>query len=558
MKTINESREWYQSKKGHCDALIKDIVLLGHKAHGENKEDRSHQEEMFIKGLENLKGYVDRLEDQVNLPGKLEEAIKVLAMVAKWGIGNNDDIIKVIENIKNSLEEQARSAKEEDIQPSLELLEKQAPLKNTIAVINFKQIKGILTRRVEEQEKNKNELSIRNENNQQSVYDVVGLRLLIAEFLEDVRDKIIFLFRPSKSLAIDSKITGNLNLYPYRYVITSRVFKDLMNKTLRLKEVSLYDCKQLVNNDIESLVKQHATLTSLNLRETNITDEGLVALAPYLLENLTSLDLSDTHITGEGFAALAPHLGNLTFLGLQDTNITDEGLKALAPSLGNLTSLNLAMCFNITDEGLAALAKSCRNLTSLNLNQTQITDEGLKALAKNCRNLTSLYLSWCENITDEGLKAVAKSYRNLTSLNLDMCISITDEVLKALAENCKNLTSLNLAMCFNITDEGLAALAKSCRNLTSLNLNQTQITDEGLTVLPYYLGNLTSLDLRGCYQTDKGLKAIVKGCPKLKILKGGDLNRLRSEIEQEEGSNFFNFTQRKESTCDRLRSCVLQ
>ncbi len=59
--------------------------------------------------------------------------------------------------------------------------------------------------------------------------------------------------------------------------------------------------------------------------------------------------------------------------------------------------------------------------------------------------------------------------------------------------------------------------------------------------------------------TEEGLKAIVSGCPQLKtLICRDDLNRLRSEIEQEEGGNSFSFIERKESTCDRLRSCVLQ
>ena len=39
MKAIEKLREWYQSKKGHCDALIEDVVLLD-KIDGESKEDR--------------------------------------------------------------------------------------------------------------------------------------------------------------------------------------------------------------------------------------------------------------------------------------------------------------------------------------------------------------------------------------------------------------------------------------------------------------------------------------------------------------------------------------
>ena len=444
MKAIEKPREWCQSKKGHCDALINDIVLLGNKGDGENKEDRSQQEEKFINDLENLKGYVNRLEDQVNLPRKLEGAITVLEMVAHWGLENNDNIIQVIKNIKNSLEEQARGAKEEDINPSLELLEKQVIRKNTISMINFKQIKSILRTKVNGQTNNENELSISLEKDRISVFENKDLRCLIAEFLDDVRDKLRFLFSLSKSLAKDSKITGNLNIYPYGDVITSRVFKELMNKTLSLKEVSLYTCDQLVNNDIEALVKQHTSVTSLDLnRCEKITDAGLKALAPFL-GNLTSLDLSDCKkITDEGLELLAPHLGNLTSLNLHGCEkITNKGLEELAPKLGNLTHLDLAWA-KITDEGLKALAKNCPNLTHLDLVYCkQITDKGLRVLSENCKSLTSLNLFGCEKITDKGLIALAKNCKNLTSLDLIGCEKITDETLKMVVQGCPKLRGL--------------------------------------------------------------------------------------------------------------------
>ena len=91
MKNIGASREWYQSKKEHCDRLIKNIVL-GNKGDGESKEVRSELEERFIDDLETLRGYVDRLEDPVNLLSRLKEATRVLNIVADWGLENNDDI----------------------------------------------------------------------------------------------------------------------------------------------------------------------------------------------------------------------------------------------------------------------------------------------------------------------------------------------------------------------------------------------------------------------------------------------------------------------------------
>ena len=64
--------------------------------------------------------------------------------------------------------------------------------------------------------------------------------------------------------------------------------------------------------------------------------------------------------------------------------------------------------------------------------------------------------------------------------------------------------------------------------------------------------NLASLDLGDTKITDEGLKAIARGCPKLERLsvrfprcsaKDKEcLDRIKAEIEQEDGGNSFSFT----------------
>jgi len=528
MKNIDASIEWYRSNQGHCDALIKDIVL-GNKGDGEHKEERSHQEDRFIDDLENLRGYVDRLEKRkLSLPSKLQETTRVLEILSNWGLENNDNIIQVIKKIKKSLEEQARVVKEEDIKPSLELLEKQVIGKNTTVVIDFKQIKGILIAKVNGDTNNENELSISLEKDQTSVFENKYLRCLIAEFLDDVRDKLRFLFSLSKPLSKDSKITGNLNLSPYRFVIESEVFQTLMDKTVGLKEVSLKACDKLTNEDISEIIQKKTSLTRLNLRETNITDKGLKELAKHC-SNLTSLDLSYCDkITDDGVKALAPSLGNLTSLDLRSTNIIeDEGLKLLTKSCSNLTRLNINWCCEFTAEGIVAVAPYLCNQTDLDLGK-KITDDGLVALVPHLGDLTDLQF-YEAKITDEGLMAVAPALRNLIRLEFYGCENITGEGLVTLAENCKNLIHLSLEYCENITDEGLRELAP-------------------------YLGRLYSFNLSDCSRTtDEGLKSIVKRNPELEsVTKGLEqpmfwhedwniINRLRSEIEKEDRDNSFSF-----------------
>ena len=245
-------------------------------------------------------------------------------------------------------------------------------------------------------------------------------------------------------------------------------------------------------------------LTSLNIPQNNITDEGAKHLAEALNHcKLNSLDLSVNNITDEGAKHLAEALKHcncqLKSLDLSECNITDEGAKHLAEALnhGNckLNSLDLSNC-NITDEGAKHLAEALKHcncqLKSLDLSGCNITDEGAKHLAEalnhgNCK-LNSLDLSLC-NITDEGAKHLAEALKHcnckLNSLDLYNC-NITDEGAKHLAEalnhgNCK-LNSLDLSHC-NITDEGAKHLAEALNHgnckLNSLDLKHCNITDEG-------------------------------------------------------------------------------
>ena len=89
MKNIDASIEWYRSNQGHCDALIKDIVLLGNKGDGEDKEDRSHQEDRFIDDLETLRGCLEIFKTNGDLPSKLQETNTVLEILSNWGLENN-------------------------------------------------------------------------------------------------------------------------------------------------------------------------------------------------------------------------------------------------------------------------------------------------------------------------------------------------------------------------------------------------------------------------------------------------------------------------------------
>lgn len=117
---------------------------------------------------------------------------------------------------------------------------------------------------------------------------------------------------------------------------------------------------------------------SANARQSgrSFGDVQLESLAPIALA-LTSLDLGETDVTDEGLKALAA-MKNLRRLSLDRTRITDAGLQ-------NLSGLKLLEYLNVhttavTDAGLIAL-KPLKQLRSLYVWQTKVTPAAVGGLS---------------------------------------------------------------------------------------------------------------------------------------------------------------------------------
>ena len=114
---------------------------------------------------------------------------------------------------------------------------------------------------------------------------------------------------------------------------------------------------------LATALKGNDTLTSLNLHDNDIGDEGAKALATAMKENenikLTSLNLRANNIGDEGARAIATAMKEnekikLTRLNLGLNAIGDEGAKALAMALlenDTLTFLDLSQWFTSASSG---------------------------------------------------------------------------------------------------------------------------------------------------------------------------------------------------------------
>jgi hypothetical protein len=203
------------------------------------------------------------------------------------------------------------------------------------------------------------------------------------------------------------------------------------------------DCR--FNDKHLRLLKSFNSLTTLDLTNANITDDGMEEIGG--LKNLQELCLINSAVTGDGLKELSD-LPRLTTLILM-YGITDDGLKEVS----NLTNLETLTVFStkITDDGLKEIHR-LKNLTTLHLSSRQISDAGMKEISR-LRYLTKLSLRFVP-MTDEGLNELLK-LRFLTHLDISNTL-VTDAGLKELSQ-FKSLIDLNITGLI-ITEIGLKEL----------------------------------------------------------------------------------------------------
>ncbi len=545
MKAIEKLREWYQSKKGHCDALIKDIVLSGHKVHGESKEDRSHQEEMFIKGLENLKGYVDRLEDQVNLPGKLEEAITVLVMVANLGIGNNDTISKVLKSISNNLEGAVSIAKEQDVQASLRILEKKLKIDNTIVGIDLKQIKKRLEIRNQEQKpvvaslhflrffqkidkvlRGKIKEQVHRQNNPiLKVFNTEAIRGYIAEFLGEIKDKINFLYQLAKFQEIG--ITGNLNLSTVAYIPLKQIVDVLASKVMGLTHLNLEGYRFLPVEALEIFISNSKNLTYLNLSESTV-DDAVLQMFSKSCPNIKRLDVNKCkRITFKGIVGFK----NLEILNYKHTHNDPmnmqwlycdnfDGFDAMIQSCTKLTHLDLAEA--IPPRNIINSLPSARYLSRFDISLLRIDDKisFYKQWFENTSELVHLDLNFYSRENDDVMRLIVKNMKKLKSFSFDPTL-VQYEDLSNITGVLNGLTELELRGDLDAKQSGL--IFPNLKNIRRLFLDYCNLTvtpslvgDDVFISYFYYLKGLTHLTIESYSSiTQNGWQKIFNQCFKL-------------------------------------------
>ncbi|KAJ3433815.1 leucine rich repeat family protein [Anaeramoeba flamelloides] len=232
-------------------------------------------------------------------------------------------------------------------------------------------------------------------------------------------------------------------------------------------------------------------------------------------QTLTSLDLSYNQIGAEGMQSLSECLKvnqTLTNLNLSENLIGAKGMETLSEALKvNQTLTNLVLFFNqIRDEGMQPLCESLKfnqTLTVLSLSMNKIRAKGMKPLFESLKvnqTLTNLDLS-CNQIVGEGIQALCEALKvnhHLTQLNLSDN-RIGSKGLKYLSEALKinqTLIHLNLSQnkiryyndnredqyCEKNLQEFIQSL-KINKSITKLYIERNNIIEKNIYKIYYFI-----------------------------------------------------------------------
>ena len=202
-------------------------------------------------------------------------------------------------------------------------------------------------------------------------------------------------------------------------------------------EIDLYNCKQVTNISITSLVSRGRQLRELRVGHCNlITDAAFLDLPKNLsFDSLRILDLTACN------------------------HIHDDAVERIIETSPRLRNLVLAKCKEITDRSVFAITKLGKNLHYIHLGHcAQITDTAVVQLVKLCNRIRYIDLACCHRLTDVSVKQLA-TLPKLRRIGLVKCQSITDSSIHALAKQSTDprqkglslLERVHLSYCINLT-----------------------------------------------------------------------------------------------------------
>ena len=122
----------------------------------------------------------------------------------------------------------------------------------------------------------------------------------------------------------------------------------LVQNSLTLKVLHLFDCNGLDLISIKIITSTFDQLTELNLGQTKLSRESIVYLCSNLTENLEKLSLENIKVINEDIRTLLPRCCKLSELDLNYTSITNQTVPIIIENLSK-TLVKLSLPYEIDD-----------------------------------------------------------------------------------------------------------------------------------------------------------------------------------------------------------------
>lgn len=339
-------------------------------------------------------------------------------------------------------------------------------------------------------------------------------------------------------------------LYLKRMTITDYDLTLLANSFLYFKELVMVCCDGFSTGGLASIASKCRQLTTLDLNEDEIHDNGedWLACFPETLTSLRSLcfDCLEGPINFDALERLVARCPSLKKLRL-NRNVSIVQLQRLIIKAPQLTHLGTGSFFyefqpeqvadllaafsnckqlqclsgfrEVVPEYLPAVYPVCSNLTSLNFSYAVIGSRELEGIVCHCRKLQLLWV--LDSVGDKGLEAAATTCKDLRDLRVfpvdaredgEGCVS--ERGLVAISEGCPNLESI-LYFCQRMTNKAVVTMSHNCSKLASFRLcimgrhQPDHLTgepmDEGFGAIVRNCKSLTRLAVSGLL-TDKAFQ----------------------------------------------------
>lgn len=183
--------------------------------------------------------------------------------------------------------------------------------------------------------------------------------------------------------------------------INDRKFEILAMNSKQLESLHIWECRQVTDVGMQSLIANLSNLTSLDIYGCELFKGRSLGYGTYM--KLSSLKLRRCNgVTNDGLIGLLSSTPNLISLSLRDLPLLDDvGVASMIRMVSKLTFIDLTG-LNVADMSVEAMSV-LHDLATLNLTATKITDHGLDVIVRNFQKLAEVSFHSCENITNTGI-----------------------------------------------------------------------------------------------------------------------------------------------------------